>query len=935
MTEFISVPLKKPSDVDITKPLHNVIKSTYSTASNQKDYLECIIDLGKLRKNALWRAFEKYESSLEVIYRYYDQICVLESKIPANEVQIPFKWKDAFDRSIFGGKLSLTISSLAYEKVCVLFNIAALQSSVASTQSLESDEGLKTAAKLFQQSAGIFNYLKGNIMLAIQQEPTPDMSPETLEALSLMMLAQAQEIFTHKAIHDKMKDNIIAKLAAQTEELFSETFKLFQKEIFRAFWDKEWIPLITGKQLGYRGMSEYYQSLVCKNNKQIGEEIARLEFAAEMFKVAQTKSNRLTLFEDYYNKTLQNLTEVKRDNDFIYHERIPDFKSLSPVSKAHVAKLLPLPEKFSSQFQDIFADLLPMVVHNAISNYESRKSDLVNCEIAKLRNLRQLLNGTLASLNLPAAIEDLSGTELPQSLIDKATFIHEAGGIKTLEKTMNELPELLQRNKDILDEAERMLSEEEDSDNHLRLQFKERWTRLPSGRLTEQFKINSQKYRGIINNAISADKSKHMEFSKEQSSSGSSREQMLCKLALAYDAFKEIKNNLQEGVKFYNDLTQLLIIFQNKVSDFCFARKTEKEEILKDLTSNLSQTDASDSLHIPSHHKDKARIQVSSYLPYPTHDQGMPIPYGVQTSAPYPNYMPPPLPTTFNPYATMAFPTQDFNMPFFTIEFANSSGSCFFKADSLDDIITGTREKLELPNADYKVVLEDKKTKVDDDFIEYASQNPKEIMKLFMMTHDESHNINNNTKDKESIAPSDEAQTSTLNSTATSSKQLNLQSGVWNKVCPDLMDKILKGEMIEFTEKQQIVKKIAKYMVYLKDTKRGTAQKIAEIICKTYPRTFADKIEGVEWNDGIATLRTSILNCANYKTGTKKRKANMDNDEDENEVRRRERDNPRNQDEYGCTQYAPDLPSDENIKSQEERRLKLIDLIALTCNVIV
>ncbi|XP_008210612.1 uncharacterized protein LOC100679989 isoform X2 [Nasonia vitripennis] len=265
-------------------------------------------------------------------------------------------------------------------------------------------------------------------------------------------------------------------------------------------------------------------------------------------------------------------------------------------------------------------------------------------------------------------------------------------------------------------------------------------------------------------------------------------------------------------------------------------------------------------------------------------------------------------------------------MPFFTIEFANSSESCFIKADSLDDIITGTREKLELPDANYKVVLEDKKTKVDDDFIEYASQNPKEIMKLFMMTHDESHNTNNNTKDKESIAPSDEAQPSTLNSTATSSKQLNLQSGVWNKVCPDLMDKILKGEMIEFTEKQQIVKKIAEYMVYLKDTKRGTAQKIAEIICKTYPRTFADKIEGVEWSDGIATLRTSILNCANYKTGTKKRKANMDNDEDENEVRRREHDNPRNQDEYGCTQYAPDLPSDENIKSQEERRLKLIDL---------
>lgn len=70
MAELIAVPLKKPSDVDVIKPLTNLIKSAYSSADNQKDYTEAVTDFSKLRNNALWRAFEKYESSLEVIYRY-------------------------------------------------------------------------------------------------------------------------------------------------------------------------------------------------------------------------------------------------------------------------------------------------------------------------------------------------------------------------------------------------------------------------------------------------------------------------------------------------------------------------------------------------------------------------------------------------------------------------------------------------------------------------------------------------------------------------------------------------------------------------------------------------------------------------------------------------------------------------------------------------
>ncbi len=75
---------------------------------------------------------------------------------------------------------------------------------MAAAQSIESDEGLKLATKLFQQSAGIFNYLKGITPQAIPQEPTPDLNPETLQVLANLMIAQAQEIFVVKAIRGKI-----------------------------------------------------------------------------------------------------------------------------------------------------------------------------------------------------------------------------------------------------------------------------------------------------------------------------------------------------------------------------------------------------------------------------------------------------------------------------------------------------------------------------------------------------------------------------------------------------------------------------------------------------------------------------------------------------------------------------------------------------------
>lgn len=59
----------------------------------------------------------------------------------------------------------------------------------------------------------------------------------------------------------------------------------------------------------------------------------------------------------------------------------------------------------------------------------------------------------LASLNLPAAIEDVSGDSVPQSILQKSKSVIEQGGVQTIDQLMKDLPELLQRNREILDEV--------------------------------------------------------------------------------------------------------------------------------------------------------------------------------------------------------------------------------------------------------------------------------------------------------------------------------------------------------------------------------------------------------------------------------------------------------------------------------------------------
>lgn len=138
----------------------------------------------------------------------------------------------------------LALPSLAYEQVCVLFNVAALQSAIAAAQGTYRDDGFKLATKLLQQSAGIFEYLSGLTPLIIPHESTSDLRSDTLQTLSNLMLAQAQEIFVLKAIKHHMNESTVAKLALSCKNLYTDVLSELKKDSIRSILDREWIATV-------------------------------------------------------------------------------------------------------------------------------------------------------------------------------------------------------------------------------------------------------------------------------------------------------------------------------------------------------------------------------------------------------------------------------------------------------------------------------------------------------------------------------------------------------------------------------------------------------------------------------------------------------------------------------------------------------------------
>ena len=95
--------------------------------------------------------------------------------------------------------------------------------------------------------------------------------------------------------------------------------------------------------------------------------------------------------QDIQSKVNRALVAAQKDNDFIYHERVPNIADCGAIGRAPVAKPTPVATEVEG-WSDVFGKLVPLNVQQAATMYASRKDHLIHIEVTRLRDATNSLN---------------------------------------------------------------------------------------------------------------------------------------------------------------------------------------------------------------------------------------------------------------------------------------------------------------------------------------------------------------------------------------------------------------------------------------------------------------------------------------------------------------------------------------------------------------
>lgn len=293
----------------------------------------------------------------------------------AHVADLKLSWKSAF-QNLDDEPQEMVRANLTYERCCVLWNVAALESYCAAVhEDWRTKDGRAAALKRYGVAAAILKHIRLNLMDNATGESgycSPDFSPQCLKMCERLMLAQGQMACYEAAkvrslTATQPMHQLLAKLAVSVADYYNQVLIASQ--------DNEILGFLKNTSLSYgahaktmsmlfQSRSQYLESMSDKSKRAFGYEIVRLKRVHSMCTDGLnfiTKNSNHTATEGNLGNIRQSLELLKRvanerqiaaekDNQDIFHDDIVDFRQLPIIQPQDMMwKPVPLPETLKPQ----------------------------------------------------------------------------------------------------------------------------------------------------------------------------------------------------------------------------------------------------------------------------------------------------------------------------------------------------------------------------------------------------------------------------------------------------------------------------------------------------------------------------------------------------------------------------------------------------------
>ncbi|KAF7795702.1 hypothetical protein EIP86_006867 [Pleurotus ostreatoroseus] len=526
LAPMISMPKKSTDEVDWTGPIRSAIAQSYG--EDPDNYGTECGNLHRCRQDAVKGAGSDM-TARDLLYKYFGQLELLELRFA--EIRVNFPWRDAFT-----GKLT-TQTSIAYEKACIIFQIAATHSAIAASQNRSDPEGLKRAFHYFRTCAGMLTYINDNFLHA----PSTDLSREVIKFLVGIMLAQATEVFFEKCTDEKKGNVLVSKIASQAAFLYTGLSEEVKEFMGKGIFDRNWVTVIQTKAKYFTAQAQYYRALADSAAGKHGDALVRLTVAEVAAKEAnRTASSFASLFvtqmspnlppdagpclADLTKALLALLTEKKneaqRENDLIYNAVLPPAETLTQVDKLAVATAISIQEVYGTPEvqkvigQDMFIRLIPLSVHESASVYSEEKAKLVRGEVEKADEAEAEVKSALDSLGVKEGLVRFKAiaegnvggeVEIPVDVRrwrEDITVMEQRESVEGLMVQLNRLKVNVQKE---LETIRTDLDNESRECEAMRVKYDHLWTQAPSAGFTKGLRTDLKSHFSALEAASASD----------------------------------------------------------------------------------------------------------------------------------------------------------------------------------------------------------------------------------------------------------------------------------------------------------------------------------------------------------------------------------------------------------------------------------------------